>query len=730
MKQHEEAFAKLVTQLTTAPALALFNEDHAIRIETDASNIGMGAVLYQEVAAGQWRPVEYWSRKFNAAQCNYHAAERETCAIVYALTHWRHLLFGRPFTIVTDNTASKYLVSKSVQQLSPRDSRWIDKLAYFAPFKVEFRPGKQNVAADYFSRHPVTNSAAPYRTIHILDLCAGMGTTLRAIEQAIPIDAEVIINYVAVENDPDCAAVIQRVFNSVHLSRPGLFLREDIFRYGNDVRTLAHRRLLPPVDLLIAGVPCQPFSRANTSTRDPPLGLRDVRELFTAVHNIRQRLTKPHSYIIECTPFAQHLQNDLKQINQWFGEPQIHNMAQFSAQQRTRLCWTNLPMPVPDDKLLAGVSLTWHECLDAGATPPLDDRGKPHTKCPTIMASSNSHSDRTKPTWVIGKDQIPRELTIQERERLVGVEPEDTAGYKIPLTVRRRMCGNAFPVGWLTTIMADWYHSWVRKLLGTRSNATTSGLIAAVRNQPSPNENGSASHSSNVPLLTRVRTAVQQDNQYLEYLQNPPEQYLCRDGLLFRGNATQDLGRYTGPAVLRIPQDNALRQDLLHLVHDRTHFGAHRTYESARRCFTWQGMKTHIKHFVARCPTCQRMKPANQSAMRPQLPEMRFYPHPFHTIVVDVVEGLPVTPDHHNAVITVVDRLTKLGVYIPMHTSWSAMRQAQALLENVIYRYHTPSIIHTDNGPAYHKLFQAYCTALGITHKIGTPYHSQSQGPV
>ena len=261
--------------------------------------------------------------------------------------------------------------------------------------------------------------------------------------------------------------------------------------------------------------------------------------------------------------------------------------------------------------------------------------------------------------------------------------------------------------------MADWYHSWVRKLLGTRSNTTTSGLMAAVRNQPSPNENGSATHSSNVPLLTRVRTVVQQDKQYLEYLQNPPEQYLCKEGLLFRDNATQDLGRYAGPAVLRIPQDNALRQDLLHLVHDRTHFGAHRTYESARRCFT-----------------CQRMKPANQSAMRPQLPEMRFYPHPFHTIVVDVVEGLPVTPDHHNAVITVVDRLTKFAVYIPMHTSWSAMRQAQALLENVIYRYHTPSIIHTDNGPAYRKLFQAYCTALGITHKTGTPYHSQSQGPV
>ena len=80
------------------------------------------------------------------------------------------------------------------------------------------------------------------------------------------------------------------MFNSVLLARPGLFIREDIFRYGNDVRTLAHRRLLPPVDLLIGGVPCKPFSRANISNRDPPLGLRDVRELFTVVRDIRNRL--------------------------------------------------------------------------------------------------------------------------------------------------------------------------------------------------------------------------------------------------------------------------------------------------------------------------------------------------------------------------------------------------------------------------------------------------------
>eukprot|EP00963_Diacronema_lutheri_P014670 scaffold3587_cov1907-Pavlova_lutheri.AAC.1 len=67
--------------LTSRPILQLFDEDRLIRIETDASNLGMGAVLLQQIPDGQWKPVEFWSKKFNAAQRNYHPAEKETCAI-------------------------------------------------------------------------------------------------------------------------------------------------------------------------------------------------------------------------------------------------------------------------------------------------------------------------------------------------------------------------------------------------------------------------------------------------------------------------------------------------------------------------------------------------------------------------------------------------------------------------------------------------------------------------
>lgn len=272
---------------------------------------------------------------------------------------------------------------------------------------------------------------------------------------------------------------------------------------------------------------------------------------------------------------------------------------------------------------------------------------------------------------------------------------------------------------------------WFCELLGTRSDNTTSNCLAGIRRTPNQAVNyGTAGHKTPKPLLSRIRSAAQLDGQYQDLLKNPPKGYECRNGLLFRDNADSSFGQYNGPAVLRIPQDNALRQEMLHLVHDRAHFGAHRTYESARRHFTWPSMKTHIQQFVARCPTCQKMKPTNTSRARPQLPEMRFYPHPFHTVVLDVVEGQPITCDHHNAVLTVVDRLTKFAIYIPIHKSWSARKQAQAVLDNVVHRYHTPTIIHADNGPAYRKLFATFCTTLGIHHKTGTLYHSRSQGPV
>ena len=718
--QHEKSFEKLVQHLTCGPVLQLFDEDRSIRVETDASDQGMGAVLLQETTPGIWQPVEYWSKKFNSAQRNYHPAEKETCAIVYALHHWRHLLFGQSFTVLTDNKASMYLQSKSAEQLSPRDQRWVAKLAYFAPFAVEYRPGPDNIAADYLSRHGLGPGK---RTIRILDLCAGMGTVLRALWHLLPVGSSLQVDYIAVELEEDARQVIQRVFADVHLDRPGLFCRTDIFRYGNDVRLLAHRRKLPKIDVVIAGVPCQPFSKANTSKEHPSYGLRDERELFTTVQAILHRLDWP-DYIVECTPFAGHLQEDFQEVAEMLGEPTLHDLSIYCPQKRVRYCWTSLPTPIPTNQI-PGLPLTWQECLEDGAMPPADSLGQPILKCPTLMASSNSHSDRTRSTWVYDKQGAGRPLAISEKERLTGMKVGDTAVKHITPAARHRLCGNAFPVAWIAHMLdlLIQKHAGTLRPLASRSLDETACVQGRSDSKLSALTDP-ASHS----YIQRLRSAALKDPEYTAMMKTPPAHLQLTDGLLFHKPEPNQLVTYEGPAVVLVPADNALRQDLLHLVHDQSHFGAQRTYAAAKRHFTWKGLRDHVRAFVAQCPTCQLHKPGNTTTQQPLFPETRFYPYAFHTVVLDVVEGLPLTPKGHNGVLTIVDRFTKYAIYVPIHTSWSAFRQAQCILDSLVYKFHTPQRMHTDNGPAYRQLFRAFCAALGSQHVTGTPYHSQSQG--
>ena len=171
----------------------------------------------QQNEQGEWHPVEYWSKKLNQTQQNYHPAQKETCAILYALEHRRHLLSGQHFSVDTDNKASHFLNTKSTEHLSPREMRWIEKSAYFAPFTFEYRLGLENTRTDYLSRHSAKVYNGPVYCI--LDLSGGMGTTLHAHEIALPPSTDITIDYAAVEREPDCRSVIQRVFSQIRRAR-------------------------------------------------------------------------------------------------------------------------------------------------------------------------------------------------------------------------------------------------------------------------------------------------------------------------------------------------------------------------------------------------------------------------------------------------------------------------------------------------------------------------------
>ncbi|CAM8978888.1 unnamed protein product [Rhodiola kirilowii] len=138
------AFKALKVALTSTPVLALPNFTIPFHVETDASGVGMGAVLAQ---AGH--PLAFFSRQFSPTLQRSSTYNRELAAIVIAVQKWRQYLLGGHFIIQTDHQPLRVILTQTVH--TPEQQKWISKLMGF-DFEVVYRPGKDNGPVDALSR--------------------------------------------------------------------------------------------------------------------------------------------------------------------------------------------------------------------------------------------------------------------------------------------------------------------------------------------------------------------------------------------------------------------------------------------------------------------------------------------------------------------------------------------------------------------------------------------------
>ena len=94
------AFQQLRTSLTEDSVLVSPDEEKLFLLHTDASGIGIGAVLSQLGEDEMDRPVAYYSRKLKPAETRYTVTEQEGLAVVEAVRHFRVYLSGALFTIL------------------------------------------------------------------------------------------------------------------------------------------------------------------------------------------------------------------------------------------------------------------------------------------------------------------------------------------------------------------------------------------------------------------------------------------------------------------------------------------------------------------------------------------------------------------------------------------------------------------------------------------------------
>lgn len=145
----QTSFEVLKELLSSAPVLVNPNYELPFFINCDASNQGIGAVLYQKNNDGFEQPIAFMSQKLSGAQKNYSTTELECLAAILAIKKFRAYIEGHKFTVITDHVSLKWLMSQ--KDLSGRLARWSLKLQSF-DFAIEHKKGKDNAVPDALSR--------------------------------------------------------------------------------------------------------------------------------------------------------------------------------------------------------------------------------------------------------------------------------------------------------------------------------------------------------------------------------------------------------------------------------------------------------------------------------------------------------------------------------------------------------------------------------------------------
>lgn len=160
-QQCQAAFNTFKDRLTSAPVLAMPSYGDPFIVQTDASVVGIGAVLSQRVsdtAAADLKPVErpiaFISRTLKKHERNYSVTHLELLAVMWALKKFRHYILGTKFIIQTDHIALQ-TIRNTKEIHSGRMARWVLALQEYEPFEVHYRKGTTNGNADALSRLPV-----------------------------------------------------------------------------------------------------------------------------------------------------------------------------------------------------------------------------------------------------------------------------------------------------------------------------------------------------------------------------------------------------------------------------------------------------------------------------------------------------------------------------------------------------------------------------------------------
>ena len=151
-------------------------------------------------------------------------------------------------------------------------------------------------------------------------------------------------------------------------------------------------------------------------------------------------------------------------------------------------------------------------------------------------------------------------------------------------------------------------------------------------------------------------------------------------------------------------------------------------YQDLRHQCYWSGMKRYIGDFVRRCLTCQQVKVEHQR------PEGLFQPlevaeWKWERVTMDFVTHFPQTPQRHDMVWVIVDRLTKSAHFLAVRMTFTLEEFCRLYIQETVRIHGVPVSIVSDRDPRFTVQFwKSFQKAMGTRVTMSTTFHPQIDG--
>ena len=116
-------FSRTKEEISKNVTLPYFNPSSETTLQTDASKKGLGAVILQDS-----RPVMFTSRALTGSERNYQNLERECLVMAWGMEKFHYFLYGKQFTLETNQKLLVSIYRKHMVEISPRIQRLIVRI--------------------------------------------------------------------------------------------------------------------------------------------------------------------------------------------------------------------------------------------------------------------------------------------------------------------------------------------------------------------------------------------------------------------------------------------------------------------------------------------------------------------------------------------------------------------------------------------------------------------------